>query len=280
MSETSDELYDLYSSADSVRGKFSGDEQRASDYFKDYVTFVDRSVPAHNNLTLLDIGCGAGWSAYLFAKQGYLTMGIDLNEKAFEPPPTPGLTLQQASVLELPFADQSFNVVAAYQTIEHVPDPERALLEMLRVCKSGGMVSIVGPNLVGFVNSVKSVRNACKNRPANRIFFRNAEMPRHPFGNTLPEALLSVPVTFGRIVAKTLSPAQYFTMRRPDLRPPFHADNDACYMCNPIDLSRFFCQSWLSGNSGRCLRPSSLDGFARRWNMDNGSKTAGKMMPC
>lgn len=27
-----------------------------------------------------------------------------------------------------------------------------------------------------------------------------------------------------------------FLPRQPDLRPPFHADNDACYFCNPMNL--------------------------------------------
>ena len=28
-------------------------------------------------------------------------------------------------------------------------------------------------------------------------------------------------------------------MREPDPNPPFHGDNDACYLCNPMDLLRW-----------------------------------------
>jgi len=66
------------------------------------------------------------------------------------------------------------------------------------------------------------------------------DMQRHPFGNTLPEALASLPRNAWRLLTKSLSARTHFTMREPDLRPPFVADNDACYLCNPLDLVRFF----------------------------------------
>jgi hypothetical protein len=44
-------------------------------------------------------------------------------------------------------------------------------------------------------------------------------------------------------------------MRFPDLRPPFHSDNDACYLCNPLDLVKFFrsrdCTVVKNGKDGR-----------------------------
>lgn len=44
-------------------------------------------------------------------------------------------------------------------------------------------------------------------------------------------------------------------MREPDLTPPFHGDNDACYLCNPIDISRYLhqnrCDILVNGKPGR-----------------------------
>lgn len=48
--------------------------------------------------------------------------------------------LQQADVMSLPYGDQSFDVVMAAHVLEHLPDPQRALAEMVRVLKLGGMV--------------------------------------------------------------------------------------------------------------------------------------------
>jgi 2-polyprenyl-3-methyl-5-hydroxy-6-metoxy-1,4-benzoquinol methylase len=97
---------------------FDRDEQRATAFFDDYVTFVTRSAgrtSADVGNRLLDVGCGAGWSSFLFAQSGHHVTGIDLNANAFEPPAT----------------EASYDVVAAYNTLEHIPEPQRALQEML-----------------------------------------------------------------------------------------------------------------------------------------------------
>ncbi|MFT5800029.1 MAG: 2-polyprenyl-3-methyl-5-hydroxy-6-metoxy-1,4-benzoquinol methylase [Candidatus Azotimanducaceae bacterium] len=59
--------------------------------------------------------------------------------------------LQQADVMSLPYEDQSFDVVMAAHVLEHLPDPQRALAEMVRVLKPGGMVFIclTRPSLFG-----------------------------------------------------------------------------------------------------------------------------------
>lgn len=59
--------------------------------------------------------------------------------------------LQQADVLSLPYEDQSFDVVMAAHVLEHLPDPRRALAEMVRVLKPGGMVflCVTRPSLFG-----------------------------------------------------------------------------------------------------------------------------------
>jgi len=49
---------------------------------------------------------------------------------------------KQANVLSLPYDDQSFDVVMAAHVLEHLPDPQRALAEMVRVLRPGGMVFI------------------------------------------------------------------------------------------------------------------------------------------
>lgn len=59
--------------------------------------------------------------------------------------------LQQADVMLLPYDDQSFDVVMAAHVLEHLPNPQRALAEMIRVLKPGGMVflCVTRPSLFG-----------------------------------------------------------------------------------------------------------------------------------
>lgn len=215
-------------------------ESEALAYYATYVDFVANSSP-HFGGRLLDVGCGNAWSAYAFSRRGFDVTGVDLNPDAFEPPPLPNLRLHEGSVLRLPFPNASFDLVAGYQMLEHVPAPEAALREMLRVVRPGGTISIVSPNLLSVLSSLRGITiYVWKNRPLRSILFRSPEMPRHPAGNTLPELVGSLFGNVARLAGKLMANRPHFSMREPDLRPPFHSDNDACYLCNPVDLVKFF----------------------------------------
>ncbi|MBW4549708.1 MAG: class I SAM-dependent methyltransferase [Aphanocapsa sp. GSE-SYN-MK-11-07L] len=230
------------------------DETTAISLYQNYIQFVIQSAapPA----SLLDVGCGSGWTSYLFCQAGYNVTGLDLNATAFECPNHPNLRLVEGSSMDLPYAEATFDVVASHQALEHMPDPERAIREMLRVLKPGGTFCVVGPNLLSLLQLLRGISiYVWRNRPLTTIFWRSATMPKHPWGNTLPEMLGSVPSLLGLIWVKTLDSKATFSMREPDLTPPFEADNDACYLCNPLDFQKFLptqnCQIRQNGFYGR-----------------------------
>jgi len=231
-------LQELYSqSIEGVRAS-ALNKDLAIELYGKYIQFVNQSVSQRGSL--LDVGCGAGWSSYLLSEAGYQVVGIDLNAEAFECLPSSNLSLVQGSAMNLPFEDASFDVVASHQAIEHIPDPKTAIMEMIRVLKPGGTLCIVGPNLLSLGQSIQAISiYTWQNRPVKNIFWRSANMPKHPFGNTLPEVIASLPIKLRLIFIKILDGRATFTMREPDLTPPFHADNDACYLCNPIDFIKF-----------------------------------------
>jgi SAM-dependent methyltransferase len=55
--------------------------------------------------------------------------------------------LQTASAQELPFGDDSFNVVIIKHIVEHLPNPEKAINEIGRVTMKGGTLILATPNL-------------------------------------------------------------------------------------------------------------------------------------
>jgi SAM-dependent methyltransferase len=90
---------------------------------------------------VLDLGCGVGHSYHHLAPRE--TVGVDLDAKALEGQARETVA---ADMRALPFDDASFSSVIAVQSIEHVPDPERAVAEAARVLEPDGAAVFVTPN--------------------------------------------------------------------------------------------------------------------------------------
>lgn len=96
---------------------------------------------------VIDVGCGVGGSArYLARKYGAEVVGVTLSpsqrDRAAELTAEQGLSQQVrfevADALELPFAEERFDLVWSCEVGEHMPDKERFLREMTRVLAPGG----------------------------------------------------------------------------------------------------------------------------------------------
>ena len=101
-------------------------------------------------LDVLDVGCGTGDFLRLLAPivSPGTAVGVDLSETMIAEARqrsavnVGNLSFRVGSVLELPFPAESFDRVIATQLLLHVPDPQKALLEIKRVLAPSGVVSI------------------------------------------------------------------------------------------------------------------------------------------
>ena len=94
---------------------------------------------------ILDVGCGIGGSSlYLAEKFGATATGITLSpvqaNRAIERAQSAKLKahFQVANALDMPFADDSFDLVWSLESGEHMPDKVKFLQECYRVLKPGG----------------------------------------------------------------------------------------------------------------------------------------------
>jgi len=103
---------------------------------------------------ILELGCGRGGylrnvSSILNAR---IAVGVDFSKATL--PSSEGLSplIYDIEEGDLPFKDETFDVVLLLDVIEHLFDPDNILQEMFRVLKKGGYVIITTPNLASWFN--------------------------------------------------------------------------------------------------------------------------------
>jgi ubiquinone/menaquinone biosynthesis C-methylase UbiE len=101
---------------------------------------IDYALRFGKGLDLLEVGCGTGLILDQLVGQCRSAKGVDLSPGMLEKAKERGLDVVQGSATELPFPDNSFDVVCSYKVLAHVPEIEKAMAEMLRVTRPRGYV--------------------------------------------------------------------------------------------------------------------------------------------
>lgn len=111
----------------------------------------------NSEITLLDIGAGPGSITIDFARRVQRVTATEqdantlrLSRDAAERANITNIDFEVADIHQLPFADNSFDIVHAHQVLQHVADPVIALKEMARVAKAGGLVAARDADYAGF----------------------------------------------------------------------------------------------------------------------------------
>lgn len=109
-------------------------------------------VLGKEKLNVLDVGTGPGIAAFHLAELGHDVTGIDLSEEMLRNARDNATRLnlpvkfRQGDAENLPFADESFDVVVNRHVLWTLPNPEKAIVEWWRILKPDGKVVIVDGN--------------------------------------------------------------------------------------------------------------------------------------
>jgi len=115
--------------------------------------------------TILDAGCGEGFTMDKLSKNGigekmegieYSKEVINLGKKLF-----PNLIFKDGSIYDMPYKDNSFDLVVCTEVLEHLEQPAKALQEMLRVSKKYLIVSVPNEPFFMLGNFLRGKNLAC-----------------------------------------------------------------------------------------------------------------------
>ena len=130
--------YDKYGSTNPIVRRLMAGFERALD------ELFEQAAPQ----SLLDVGCGEGVLTHRWAQRlgDRRVVGIDLDDPGlhalWEGRRAPNLEYRVMKAENLPFGDGEFDVGAAIEVLEHVPDPDHTVAEMARVASGHLLVSV------------------------------------------------------------------------------------------------------------------------------------------
>lgn len=116
--------------------------------------FASRWAPGAR---VLDLGCGAGYGTAELAARARFAVGIDLSADAVVHARAtyalPNISFVPASVTAVPFRAGSFDLITAFEVIEHLDDWRTLLSEARRLLHAGGIFLVSTPNKEYYTDS-------------------------------------------------------------------------------------------------------------------------------
>ena len=166
-------------------------------------------------VSILDVGCGAGFLTNEFAGKGFQVTGVDTSSDSLRVARAYDLTgtvdYIEADALELPFPDKSLDVVTCMDFLEHVVGPRRYIEEIGRVLRPGGIFFFhtFNRNVASWFLVIKCVEWFVKNTPRNMhvidLFIKPSELEHFcRESHMVPVEMTGIKPVFSSLSAKDL----------------------------------------------------------------------------
>lgn len=127
---------------------------------------------------ILDVGCGVGYFLEEARAEGWDAFGTEYGLRAVEINRAKGLQVVDASAGGDHFASASFDVVTAFELIEHVSDPRVEVAAIARLVRPGGLFYCTTPNFGSLSRRVLRERWSVIDYPEHLNYFTSPTLAR------------------------------------------------------------------------------------------------------
>jgi SAM-dependent methyltransferase/ribosomal protein S18 acetylase RimI-like enzyme len=119
-----------------------------------YLKEVQKLLPQHGG-KILEVGCGTAYSTQRLGEQGYDSYALDYSPSAKKLWNKKLAHFFIADGFHIPFSSDSFDLVWNAGVLEHFPNPQDMIKEMIRVCKPKATVCVFVPYIFDFTAHLK-----------------------------------------------------------------------------------------------------------------------------
>ncbi len=155
-------------------------------FFEKAFDYIVSAIDAPKNSIILDAGCGTCKHSIRLAKRGFIVKAIDFSESALEEAVInvrdnkleSKISIKRENICSLSFENEKFNYILCWGVLMHVPDLEKAISELARVLKPGGIIVIGENNMHSLQMAASRIRNKLFRKKMNDV-----EIKKTPAGN-------------------------------------------------------------------------------------------------
>lgn len=126
----------------------------------------------------LDIGCGNGKFMVVMNSIGWQFEGVELSLNAVKACRSVGLKVFHGDLKTAAYENNYFDLITARQLIEHIPDPNNLLREIVRILKKKGRLVMETPNSKALGRKWFGTRWYADDVPRHLVLFHTANLNR------------------------------------------------------------------------------------------------------
>jgi SAM-dependent methyltransferase len=157
------------------------------------------------NISSLNIGAATGSTSDMLTRFGNV-MSVEYDENCFQFTKSFLSTpIIQGSITELPFENNQYDLVCAFDVIEHVEDDAKAIDEMIRVCKPGGYIAITVPAYMFLWGEHDVINQHCRRYNKKELLGLLKKHKGRVVYQTYFNAILFMPIAIFRLLATGIS---------------------------------------------------------------------------
>ncbi len=167
---------------------------------------ISNSLETNENkqLNILNIGAATGKTSEMLSKFGKVT-SLEYDQDCCEYAEQQfNISIINGSILELPFKDDEFDLVCAFDVIEHVEDDLLGINEMKRVCKRDGLIVLTVPAYMFLWSHHDEVNHHYRRYTLKNLKELVKKTDLYPVKGTFYNTLLFIPIAIFRLLSKMI----------------------------------------------------------------------------
>jgi SAM-dependent methyltransferase len=158
---------------------------------------------------ILDIGCGQGDFLHLAQQRGWAAYGSEFSPAAVALCRNRGLNVTAGDLAEADFGTDFFDVITAFEVLEHVNEPVKLLAQVRRLLRPGGLFYLTTPNFDALLRHAERAEFAMLGYPEHLCFYTPNSIKRLAHGGGFRvERVLTTGLDLARIKKRLKSAGQ------------------------------------------------------------------------